>query len=205
MNWRALNRSLTDVLPSSVCDTNTHQSTWINKQHQQEKTQSCTGGEVFFFFYKNSNKLPECLVACCTLQRPVELYRHWKEESDWLMFLQLDNGPVRLPVHLKQSAFPVYGGKNIHSDYCPFNLKHTRQLHFQASRHVPNYTKKTLLRSRLHTLSMLCCSRSFMRTTSCCLNISLSCSGSDGGGVIWWDNEKRQIKTGINGEPWCPA
>lgn len=39
-------------------------------------------------------------------------------------------------------------------------------------------------RAQLLTRSMLCCRRSFMRTTSCCLKSSFSGSGNDGGGVI---------------------
>lgn len=50
--------------------------------------------------------LPGHLEACCILQHPITLYRHWKAESDWPVFVLPCNGLVRLLVRLKQSAFP---------------------------------------------------------------------------------------------------
>lgn len=102
MNCRALNLSLTDVLPSSVCETNTQQLQmhgtsphfnieWILIRN---KTQGWHRN-----FNVNNDHLPARLEACYRLQHPVKLYRHWKEESDWPVFSQLGNGLVRLPVH----------------------------------------------------------------------------------------------------------
>lgn len=69
--------------------------------------------------------------------------------------------------------------------------------------HGPDATRPEALRPQPPlTRSMLCCSRSFPRTVSCCLNSSFSGSAREGGGAIC--NHGGGVGGAVNPHPECP-
>lgn len=114
--------------------------------------------------------------ACCTPLRPAGRCRRWTAASDWPGFSLPGSGLVGPPAHLKLSASPE-------------GTKIGRVSAVNPTRLCVGVSSASL------TLSMLCCSRSFIRTTSCCLNISFSGSGNDGGGVICTGHKRTEWAT----------